>query len=299
MAKFSASDAAFSGFRLVRENLKTVGVWIAVMTVVSIIANALTIHFFGAQMEAAMSLMTNPDGPSPDEMTKLADQMTPTLLWTLPYNLIVQGVTLAALNRLIQRHGDDRFAYLRVGKDELRQIVVSILTGLLMMAVLFGAALVVGLLAAVGGGLLSALVMLGAIVGAIYLLVRLSLASAMTFDKGEIVFFRSMQVTKGAFWSLLGAYVVAAVMSMIVWLLIVIIVYAAVAIVTGDFSAAGNALRADTTSLSSYFTPSGIVQQLFSGFMAVLSALIMLSPAPTIYRTLREGEAPAENAGGW
>ena len=299
MAKFSASDAAFSGFRLVRENLKTVGIWIAVTTVVSILANALTIHFFGAQMEAAMSLMTNPDGPSPEEMGKLADQMTPTLLWTLPYNLIVQAITLAALNRMIQRRDDNRFAYLRVGKDELRQIAVSLLTGLLMMVLLFASALVMGLLAAVGGGLLSVLVMLSAIVGGIYLLVRLSLASAMTFDKGEIVFLRSMKVTKGAFWSLLGAYLVAAVMSMIVWLLIVIIVYAAVAIVTGDFSAAGDALRADTSSLKSYFTPSGIVQQLFSGFMAVLSALIMLSPAPTIYKALREGEAAAEGASGW
>ncbi|MCY1648589.1 hypothetical protein OVA11_16400 [Caulobacter sp. SL161] len=298
MAKFSASDAAFSGFRLVRENLKTVGIWIAVMTVVSIIANALTIHFFGAQMEAAMALMSNPDGASPEEMTKLADQMIPTLLWTLPYNLVVQGVTLAALNRMIQRRDDNRFAFLRVGKDELLQIAVSVLTGLLLMAVFFGGALLTGVLSAVGGGLLGVLVLLGAILGAIYLLVRLSLASAMTFDKGEIVFFRSMSVTKGAFWSLLGAYLVAVVMSAIVWLLIVIIVYAAVAIVTGDFSAAGGALRADTTSLSSYFTPSGIVQQLFSGFMAVLSALIMLSPAPTIYRELTGGQTASEGWGG-
>ncbi|AAK24562.1 hypothetical protein [Caulobacter vibrioides] len=298
MAKFSASDAAFSGFRLVRENLKTVGIWIAVMTVVSIIANALTIHFFGAQMEAAMTLMSNPDGASPEEMTKLADQMIPTLLWTLPYNLVVQGVTLAALNRMIQRRDDNRFAFLRVGKDELLQIAVSVLTGLLLMAVFFGGALLTGVLSAVGGGLLGVLVLLGAILGAIYLLVRLSLASAMTFDKGEIVFFRSMSVTKGAFWSLLGAYLVAVVMSMIVWLLIVIIVYAAVAIVTGDFSAAGGALRADTTSLSSYFTPSGIVQQLFSGFMAVLSALIMLSPAPTIYREMTGGQTASEGWGG-
>lgn len=299
MAKFSASDAAFSGFRLVRENLRTVAVWIAVMTVVSIIANALTIHFFGTQMEAAMALMTNSDRPSPEEMTKLADQMIPTLFWTLPYNLIVQGVTLAALNRMIQRRADSRFAFLRLGKDELLQIAICVLTSVLLMAVIFGAALITGVLAAVGGGLLGVLVLLGAIAGAIYLMVRLSLASAMTFDKREIVFFRSMQVTKGAFWSLLGAYLVAAVMSVIVWLLIVIIVYAAVAIATGDFSAAGSALRADTTSLRSYFTPSGIIQQLFSGFMAVLSALIMLSPAPTIYRELTTGETAAEGAGGW
>jgi len=243
--------------------------------------------------------MSNPDSASPEEMAKLADQMTPTLLWTLPYNLIVQGVTLAALNRMIQREGDKRLAYLRLGKAELLQVAVSVLTGLLLMAVLFGAALVTGVLAAVGGGVLGVVVALAAICGAIYLLVRLSLASAMTFDRGEIVFFRSMEATKGAFWSLLGAYVVAAVMSVIVWLLIVIIVYAAVAIVTGDFSAAGSALRADTTSLQTYFTPSGIVQQLFSGFMAVLSALIMLSPAPTIYKALRGGQAAAESASGW
>jgi hypothetical protein len=33
MSKFSASEVAFSGFRLVRENLKSVAIWGGLMTV--------------------------------------------------------------------------------------------------------------------------------------------------------------------------------------------------------------------------------------------------------------------------
>ncbi|MCK5912000.1 MAG: hypothetical protein KAG62_18860, partial [Caulobacter sp.] len=72
MPRFSASDAAFSGFRLVRENLKTIAIWAAVMTVLSIISNVLAIQYFGVKLEALMSYVSDNSNPDPEEFFRRA-----------------------------------------------------------------------------------------------------------------------------------------------------------------------------------------------------------------------------------
>jgi hypothetical protein len=161
---------------------------------------------------------------------------------------------------------------------------------------------VAGFLGALGGPM-GAFLLLLSIVGAgcamIYLAVRLSFASSVTFDTGKITLFGSLPRTKGLFWPLLGAYLLAAVMSVIVILLIWTIVSAIGLIVSGDFQATGKMMRADTSSLQAYFTPAGVVQALFSGLISVLTTLIVFGPAPTVYRELKERETGAEMNGGW
>ncbi len=304
MSKFSASDAAFSGFRLVRENLKTVAIWAAVMTAVSILTNVAAIQFFGPQLEAFLSYMSENDNPDPSEFFRLASALTPLTLWMLPLSLIQNGVVFAALNRLVLRPEDGRHAYLRLGKDELRQAAVWLLSGLVLMWTLFLGSAVSGFLGAMGGAtgaFLALLGLVGLMCGMVWLAVRLSFAPAVTFDTGKITLFKSMPYTKGLFWPLLGAYFLAAVMSIIVVLLIWTIVSAVGLIASGDFAATGKMMRADTSSLAAYFTPAGIVQALFSGVIQVLTTLIVFAPPPSIYKELkaRESGSPATGNGGW
>jgi hypothetical protein len=301
MSKFSASDAAFSGFRLVRENLKTVAVWAAAMTVLSILSNALAIQFFGPKLGAFLNYMSDNSTPDPEELVRRASDLAPLMLWSLPYSLLLNGVIFAALNRLVLRPHDSRFAYLRLGMDEVRQAAVWLLVSLVLMGVLFLGSAVSGFLGALGGptgAFLALLCGLGSIGAMIYLAVRLSFASAVTFDSGKITLFRSLPTTKGLFWPLVGAYLLAGVMSVIVILLIWMIVYAAGLIASGDFAATGRMMRADTSSLRAYFTPAGVVQALFSGIFSVLTTLIVFGPAPSIYRELKEG-GDGTTDGGW
>lgn len=303
MSKFSASDAAFSGFRLVRENLKTVAVWAAAMTVLSILSNTLAIQFFGPKLGAFLNYMSDNSTPDPEELARRAADLAPLMLWSLPYSLLLNGVIFAALNRMVLRPHDSRFAYLRLGMDEIRQAAVWLLFSLVLMGVLFFGSALSGFLGALGGptgAFLALLCGLGSIGAMIYLAVRLSFASSVTFDSGKITLFRSMPATKGLFWPLIGAYLLAGVMSVIVILLIWMIVYAVGLIASGDFAATGRMMRADTSSLQAYFTPAGIVQALFSGVFSVLTTLIVFSPAPSIYRELKDtgaGGTPTE--GGW
>lgn len=302
MSRFSASDAAFSGFRLVRENLKAIAIWAAVMTVLSIVSNVLAIQFFGPKLEALLSYLSDNTNPDPEEFFKRAADLAPLLLWSLPYTLIVNGVIFAALNRLVLRPQDSRLAYLRLGKQELRQAAVWLLTSLILMGVLFVGSLVAGFLGGMGGptgAFLALLGLTGSLCAMIYLAVRLSFAPAVTFDTGKVTVFKSLPETKGLFWPLLGAYLLAVVMSIIVVLLIWTIVSAIGLIASGDLSATGKMLRADTSSLQAYFTPAGIVQALFSGLISILTTLIVFGPAPTIYRELKGGAPDAPTTSGW
>lgn len=302
MSKFSASDAAFSGFRLVRENLKTVAIWAVGMTVLSLISNVLAIQFFGTQLQAFLNYVSDTATPDPEEFARHLANLTPLMLWSLPYSLILNGVIFATLNRLVLRHDDSKAAYLRLGAQELRQAAVWLLMSLVLMGVLFTGSALAGFLGALGGptGAFLALVcVVGSFCAMVYLAVRLSFASSVTFDTGKFTLFRALPETKGLFWPLLGAYLLAAVMSVIVVLLIWTIVSAIGLIVSGDLAATGKMMRADTSSLRAYFTPAGIVQALFSGLITVLTTLIVFGPAPSIYRELKDRRTGADTNGGW
>lgn len=303
MSQFSASDAAFSGFRVVRENLKTVGVWVLIMTVVSIVYSVVMIHLFGPEMNAFSTYIQTAGGdPDPNEAAAVLAKIAPASLVSLPYLIVVNAVMFAGVNRLILRPHEGGLLRLRLGGDELRQAGVWVLFNL----TLFGVFLLGGILSAFFGAmkdaigvLLALLVNVGMLGGLIYLAIRLSLSSAATFDAGKVVFFRSMPLTKGLFWPLLGAYFLAVVMCVIVFLLLFTIVSAVATILSGDLGAAGRLMQADSSSLKAFFTPMGIAQTAFSGLMSVLTTLIIFAPAPTIYKTLREGAVTVEGNGGW
>jgi hypothetical protein len=302
MSKFSASDAAFSGFRLVRENLKTVAIWAVGMTVLSLISNVLAIQFFGVQLQAFADYFTGAANPEPEELVRHIGNLFPLMLWSLPYSLILNGVIFAGLNRLVLRHDDSRTAYLRLGVQELRQAAVWLLMTLVLMGVLFVGSALGGFLGALGGptgAFLALLTGVGSFCAMVYLAVRLSFASSVTFDTGKFTLFRALPETKGLFWPLLGAYLLAVVMSVIVVLLIWTIVSAVGLIASGDLAATGKMMRADTSSLRAYFTPASIVQTLFSGLITVLTTLIVFSPAPAIYRELKDRRIGADSNGGW
>lgn len=298
MSKFSASDAAFSGFTLVREHPRAVMVWAVLLTVTSALSTFLTIYFHGPQLEAFASVMRDKSA-DPEAAIAAFGALTPMLLWNTPFDVAVRGVILAAISRAILTPHDSRNGYLRFGADELRQMGVIVIVNLLMFGLIMSSTILSSLFMVAGG--LASLLGLAAFVGGgclmIYLVVRLSLASPMTFDNRQVMVRRSLPLTKGLFAPLVGTYVLAFIMALIVWLLTMVIVAAVSLIVSGDFANAGSVFQSDATSLETFFTPRGLVQTLFSGVIATLVSLILCSPAPTIYRILKAQGATAPPAG--
>ncbi|CAN5450323.1 hypothetical protein BH10PSE4_BH10PSE4_20260 [soil metagenome] len=294
MQQFSATDAALSGFRLVREHLRTVGVWAVLMTVASLIVSIGTIKLAGPQMGAMVELGAEPGG-DPAATLKAMEGLWPLFLFSAVYSLAIYSVLLTGVNRLVLRPRDGANAYLRLGADELRQAAVLILVNLIMFAVYFALVVVIALIgglgAAIGGTALG--VGLGLLLGIaafgflLVLAVRLSFAGALAFDTGKIDIRGSWDLTRGKFWPLLGAYVVSLVLALVVYLLLLVIIAVIGASLGGGISAMGAAFNPDMSSLSAFFTPAGIVRTLFSGLLSILVLLIVFAPAPTIYAQLR------------
>ncbi|PTS89780.1 MULTISPECIES: hypothetical protein [unclassified Caulobacter] len=303
MSKFSASDAAFVGFRLVREHPRTVAIWAAAMTVLSLSVSALTIQLAGPQLAEFMA-MSSETNPEPAAVLGIMKGLAPVMLLSIVYSVALYAVMLAAVNRMIQRPADDRSAYLRLGQDEVQQGITLILVNLLLLGLYLCAAVAYGVLLAIGfaaGGVVAGLLGLIGFVGLacllIYVAVRLSLASAITFDTGKVAVRASWAMTKGHVGGLLGAYLLSAIMSVIVYLLFMTIIAAVGAIVSGGITGLGGLFEPDMSSLKAFFTPVGLVRAAFAGVVSVLTTLILFSPVPTIYQALKSGRGePTEDA---
>lgn len=124
----------------------------------------------------------------------------------------------AAAVRATALGGDDRFGFLRFGRDELRLVGLAIIVGVLGLVASVVLGVAVGLLAAVIGAVLGGTpaAILGVTVplfaifmlGLLWAEVRISLAGALTVLRGRIVLRDAWRLTHGRVWTLLGAYLV-------------------------------------------------------------------------------------------
>lgn len=292
---FSATDAAFSGFKAGREHFRALLIWAVVFGAISFVLGAVMIQSMGPTLMElqAVGQQTQPD---PAQTLAMLRRIGPVMGVYMLFALVLYSVVYAAVNRMVLRPEDSRLAYLRLGADEVRQLVLMILFGLLMtllyivgvvgVVALAGAAATANAGLAVGAGFLGALGVLALLV---FVAVRLSLASAQTFDTGRINLFGSWALTRGRFWPILGAYLLSLIMLLIVYLLLLAIMSAAAMAVGGGMGAAGQIFRPDFSSIATLYTPAFIVYSVIDALATPFLWLIAYCPAPTIYKALKAG----------
>jgi hypothetical protein len=221
---FNATESAFEGFRLARRAPVAILAW-------SLAYAAFFVVFFVVGGRSLIHILTlieqmKASEPSMAELSELGRAYGLLGLWVMPLSLLFGAVLNTAIARSVIAPGDRRFGYLRLGRDELRVLVVNIAISLIFMAVtLVGMGVAMGLAGAAGAMSLPVLVLpavliaLAAVGFGVWLAVRLSLAVPITFAEKRIAIFDSFAVTKGRFWPLLGMAVLAGVMTMLVSLL--------------------------------------------------------------------------------
>ena len=231
---FSASDAAFEGFRLVRRKPVALIAWAllyAVLSLASVFAMSNAIGLMVEWGERAEAL----ESAEPTQAEVMAvfqgfGEVMLSLAWLLPVSLIVGAMLMAAVARAVLNPRAGGFGYLRLGMDEVRVFVVSLVLCILLFCGWLAVGLLVGVLAGIAGATGASwmwlVVVLGGLAGVaaiVWLAVRLSLAVPITVAENRFAIFDSFALTKGRFWPLLGMAVIAFVMVLVISLLAMVV----------------------------------------------------------------------------
>jgi hypothetical protein len=300
VAEFSASDAAFTGFRVVAERPWAVAIWAGLQLVVSLAFELFVAYSAGPAFAKLGQIGLQPPGQDPAAVLDLFRQAAPTYLVLFVASLVLNAVLYAAMNRAVLRPAEARFGYLRLAGDELRQLgLFAIFAGLgiaayiTMLFVAMVLVVVIGLVAGESMALaLGLAILLPAVICAfVFLAVRLSLASPMTFETRRINLTAAWRLTQGRFWPLLGTYFIAFALSMVVIVLTFAIALAAIAVVGGGLGALKSAFEPDLSSLAAVLTPQHLAYVTVFAIGQALIWPVTITPPATIYRALAGANA--------
>ena len=226
---FSAMDAAFEGFKVVRRHPMTIVFWSLLYIVVMGLGFALAgpaIMNVMARMEVLQAAARTGGEPSIADFQAISSSMLGVFALVGPVLLVMGAVLSAAVSRAVVRPAETAFGYLRLGMDEVRVLGVTLLIGLFLYVVwTVGVVILVALgVFAQSSGLpvlLIPVVLLGlALIALIaWLALRLSLAVPIVVYERRWAVFDSFALTKGRSLPLLGMAIVAVVMFILVNLL--------------------------------------------------------------------------------
>jgi len=291
MSGFSASEAALEGFRITRENPRAFLTWVGASFAINVLVIVID-AIMPANIRQGLETINATDTPTPSQLLDALILASPILVFALT----VMSVMAAAVYRLIFRHDDAHFAYMRLGADELRLMGVTVIFVGLAIGLVFAVSMVIGIVVAlisvVAPGLGAILQVPAAflsllIVGAI--LVRLSLAPVATFAERRIRIFESWQLTRGHFWPLLGAYALAICCFVAVALLAMLVftmAAGAIVVATGGKLSDVSELVKPQGGLMGYLAAGVLASMILSSCLSALYNAVIAAPGAVAYLQL-------------
>lgn len=295
---FSATDAVFEGFRVVRRHPTTLVYWSLFYAAVIALAMAVIGESVISLINSAEALEAS-GTPTPEDFMPIVQIYMGIFAVVLPISLIAGAVVYAAVSRAVLRPAESRLGYLRFGMDELRVLVVTVVLGLLFVVLLGAVFTLVGL---VGGLAVSAeapwlwlvavLLGLAAFAGWIWLAVRLSLAVPITVGERRIAILDSFRLTKGKFWPLLGMAVLAGVLSLVVGLL-GSLVMTPLQLITGGMTQLSALEGADLATILRTAWPVILVWIVTNAIVSALQVAVVYAPFSAAYRDIAGVSDPA------
>lgn len=296
---FSATDAAFEGFRVVRRHPMALVFWSLFYAVVMAAAFAVMgpslIEFVTASEQLEQSGAT----PTLEDFAPLFQMMGAIFAILLPLSMVTSAMIYAAVSRSVLRPAESSFGYLRLGMDEVRVLVVSLVLFIvftILMGVVFGIVGAVGGMAVAGEApalwLVVVLLVCAAIALFIWLAVRLSLAIPITMAERRIAIFDSFGVTKGRFWPLLGMALLAGVMSLVVGLL-GSLVFMPVRLMTGNLEGLAALEGESLPIILQAAWPAIAAWVVINAIMSALQVAVVYAPFSAAYRDIKGAQPNA------
>jgi hypothetical protein len=297
MADFSATDVAFSGIRFVRERPRTVALWSGVQILLSLVLGGLLVAVMGPDLAQLASLGRQPQ-TDPTRALAALSRLLPMYAVLLPVMLVINGVVYAAMARAVLRPAETVMGYLRFGRDELLQILLNLLWILIIVGAYIAGLLVVVIPTVIVTMISKGLAVLGVLFGLVVLaafvygLVRLSLSSAMTFDRRRVSLLGSWTLTRGCFWKMFGAYGLVVGLALVI-VLLVSIISTAVAAVFGGVGGLAVLFTRSGGTLNDFFAPARLAVTVVWAVATPLFWALFLMPPAEIYRRLSGAADPA------
>jgi hypothetical protein len=199
----------------------------------------------------------------------------------------------AAVARAVVRPGESAFGYLRLGMDEVRVFVVTLVIGIIIALACIPAAIVAGIVVgivaatladnvglALGVGMLAYVAFIAFI---IWLSVRFSLAVPITVAERRFAIFDSWRMTKGHVWGLIGMTILAFVLCLVVQILASIIIMPIVYFTTDGFQALTQIEGMTPMEIARTMAPLAIAIGAFASILSSLQLAIMYAPYASAY----------------
>jgi hypothetical protein len=226
MMRFSATEAAFEGFRVVRRQPMALVFWSLFYIVITVGAFAVMGPSLISFVSATEQLEQSGATPTLEDFAPIFQMMGIIFAVLLPLSLVSSAMIYAAVARAVLRPAESAFGYLRLGMDEVRVLAVSLVLFVVFTLLMVLAGVIIGAVAGMTAAaempalwFLVVLLVLAAIALIIWLAVRLCLAIPITVAERRIAIFDSFSLTRGRFWPLVGMALLAGVMTIVVSLL--------------------------------------------------------------------------------
>lgn len=295
---FSASDAAFEGFRMTRRSPMTVLWWALAYIVffagIMALASGQIIH-----MVSEMERLEGLSDPQFSDFNALGVTYFSLFAWITPLSLVFGAVINAAVARAVLRPAQSAFGYMRLGMDEVRVLVVTLVLAIAFGAVMALGALLLGFVAGYANASGTSGLWLGVILGgialivlAIWLMVRFSLAVPIVVAERRFAFMDSFARTKGRFWPILGMAILAGVMSLLVGLLGGIIAQA-ITLMTGGLDVLSGMEEARLDEILRATWPALLGWGVVNALISALQLAVIYAPFSAAYRALTGKEEEA------
>ncbi len=296
---FSATDAAFEGFRVVRRHPLALVFW-ALFYIVVIGAALAVVGGSVIGLMATIERLEQAGGtPSPEDIMPLVAAYLAIFAVIVPLSLIASAVLYAAVARSVLRPNESGFGYMRLGMDEVRVLVVSLV---LFVVFMLAGVVLFGIIGAVSGmavaaeapalWIVVALLVCAAVAVLIWLAVRLSLAIPITMAERRMAIFDSFAFTKGRFWPLLGMTLLAGVMTIVVGLLGSLVAMP-IQLATGGMEGLSGLEGESLQVILQTAWPAIIAYVVINAVMSALQLAVMYAPFSAAYRDIKGVQADA------
>jgi hypothetical protein len=292
----SATETAFEGFRIARERPLAVVAWMVLQLVFNLGLVGVLVWRLGPEANQINRTMLEilAGGGDATALRTYMPHMVEMEGLVLLLALIINSVMSAGVYRVVLRPQDRGFLGLKLGLDEVRQAGVLLILFVLSLAVGLSVLIIGGVFAGVAGaagpvagGLASMLVFAAAVGLALWLAVRLSFAGALSFQAERVDVLGAWRLTRGRFASLLGAYALAAVMALVVFLLVSVVGAAIAGLIGGVSSKAAAPAVADFSSFANFFTPLQIVDLVLTAVIGGLTTAILTGAVASAFRQIQ------------